>query len=298
MALPNFLCVGAQKAGTTTLHEVLKQHPDIFLPQIKEPHFFDEHYAKGVSWYEKTFFSTAQDQNAIGEITPAYLYIDDVPQRILETLGPNVKLLFIFRNPAERAYSHYLMSKFNGFESATFEEAMADSPLSSGDIAIAQKRRFSYRERGYYGMQVKKYLQLFYKENMHFILFEDLISAQKKDVYAGICNFLEVKNYDLDLDIKSNVAKSVRNPFFQKIMNQSPWLSSIAKRLLPDASTRKAIRKKLKNVNQKSNPGSSNQLSHKLREQLIKDYYLADIKLLEELIEKDLSHWYSKKINC
>lgn len=295
MALPNFLCVGAQKAGTTTLYEVLKQHPDIFLPQIKEPHFFDEHYTKGVSWYEKTFFNTALNQNAIGEITPAYLYIDDVPQRILETLGPNVKLLFIFRDPVERAYSHYLMSKFNGFESATFEEAMADNMLSSGDIAIAQKRRFSYRERGYYGMQVKKYLQLFYKENMHFVLFEDLISAQKKDVYAGIFNFLEVKNYDLDFNIKSNVARRVKNPLLQKIMNQSPWLSKITKRLLPDASTRKLLRKKLKNVNQKLSSGSSGELSPKLQEQLIKDYYLADIKLLEELIEKDLSHWYSKK---
>lgn len=294
MALPNFLCVGAQKAGTTTLHEVLKQHPEIYLPEVKEPHFFDEHYAKGVSWYEKSFFENVQNQNAIGEITPAYLYINEVPQRILETLGPNIKLLFIFRNPADRAYSHYLMSKFNGFETAGFEEVMSDSqPLAAA--TSAENRRFSYKERGYYGRQLKQFLQLFHKENMHFVLFEDLISEKKKEVYASILDFLQVETYALDFDIKSNVAKSVRNPILQKIMNQTPWLSKLAKNLLPDASKRKALRKKLKAANQKANSGPSNKLSPELREQLIANYYLEDIKLLETLIDKDLSHWYSRK---
>lgn len=294
MALPNFLCVGAQKAGTTTLYEVLKQHPDIFLPDVKEPHFFDEHYTRGVSWYEKTFFSKVQNQTAIGEVTPAYLYMEDVPQRILETLGPNVKLLFVFRNPADRAYSHYLMSKFNGFETASFEEVMAENAAFDKETT-AKKRRFSYKARGNYGAQIKKYLQLFPKESMHFVLFEELVSDQKKEVYASILEFLQVEDHELDFNIKSNVAKTVRNPLLQNIMNRSPWLSAIAKKLLPDASTRRNLRKKLKNVNQKSNTSASNKLSPELRTQLIHNYYLEDIKLLESLIDKELSHWYSKK---
>lgn len=294
MALPNFLCVGAQKAGTTTLYEVLKQHPDIYLPEVKEPHFFDEHYSKGVSWYEKNFFAGVQNQNAIGEITPAYLYIEQVPQRILETLGPKTKILFIFRNPADRAYSHYLMSKFNGFESASFEEVMGDTQ-PAGPLTTTEKRRFSYKERGFYGRQLNQYLRLFHKENMHFVLFEDLISEQKKEVYDAILDFLQVDRYALNFNIKSNVAKRVRNPLLQKIMNQTPWLSSLVKKLLPDASKRKVLRKKLKSVNQTANSGPANKLSPELRAQLINNYYLEDIKLLETLISRDLSHWYSQK---
>ena len=294
MALPNFLCVGAQKAGTTTLYEVLKQHPDIYLPEVKEPHFFDEHYTKGVTWYEQTFFKNYQNESAAGEITPAYLYFEEVPQRILETLGPNIKILIIFRNPADRAYSHYLMNKSNGYEAASFEEVMRASQPTAG-LTTAEKRMYSYKYRGFYARQLNQYLRLFHKENMHFILFEDLVSDRKEEVYASILDFLQVKNHQLDFNIKSNAAKQVRNPLIQKLMNQSPWLSTLAKKLLPDASKRKAIRKSLKNVNQKPYSGPSNKLSREIREQIIAKYYLEDIKQLEVLINRDLRHWYSGK---
>ncbi len=129
MALPNFLCVGAQKAGTTTLYEILKQHPDIFLPQnIKETKFFvyDEKYEKGVQWYQKEFFSEWNGQKAIGEVDPAMMFEEKSAQRIFDTLGNNVKLIFIFRNPVARAYSHYLMSQRKGAEDL--------SHLSPGEI--------------------------------------------------------------------------------------------------------------------------------------------------------------------
>lgn len=294
MALPNFLCVGAQKAGTTTLYEVLKQHPDIFLPSIKEPHFFDEHFQKGLDWYEKTYFDAVKNEKAVGEITPAYLYIDSVPQRIFESLGPDVKLIFIFRNPAERAYSHYLMSKFNGYEKATFEEVMGENKTGNpASNATTTNKRFSYKERGYYGQQLKAYLDLFSKENMLFILFEDLVSHDKKATYERVLNFLEVDKYDLNFNIKSNTAKKVRNPILQKILMSSPWLSAIGKKLFPNAQTRRFVRKKIKKTNQRSYRNQSNKLSSELRKLLIEEYYKEDVKLLENLIDKDLRHWYS-----
>lgn len=128
MAVPNFLCVGAQKAGTTTLYEILKQHPDIFLPQqVKETKFFvyEEKFQKGLAFYEKEYFSEWNSQSAIGEVDPAMMFEELAAQRIHHTLGEQVKLIFIFRNPVSRAYSHYLMSQRKGFEDHSFEEAIA-----------------------------------------------------------------------------------------------------------------------------------------------------------------------------
>ena len=294
MPLPNFLCVGAQKAGTTTLYQVLKQHPDIYLPEIKEPHFFDEHYEKGVNWYEENFFSQYGKEKSIGEITPAYLYIDDVPQRIRDTLGEDVKLIFIFRNPADRAYSHYLMSKFNGFEKASFEEVM-EAEQRSTHRKIAEERRFSYKNRGFYGKQLEKYLEVFPKSNMLFLLFEELTSPDKDKVYKKIFQFLEVDDLPLDFNIKSNTAKKVKNPLIQKLLTSSPWMSSLTKKLLPDADKRKRLRKKMKSLNQTAYTNKANKLSPELKQLLIKDYYLEDIKLLETLIDKDVSHWYKSE---
>lgn len=296
MSIPNFLCVGAQKAGTTTLYEVLKQHPDIYLPDVKEPHFFDEHFQKGVDWYKKTFFNQVKDETAIGEITPAYLYMNEAPQRILETLGPEVKLIFIFRNPADRAYSHFLMSKFNGYEKASFDEVMGKDNIGNKTLNTTENRRFSYKERGYYGRQLSKYMEVFPKKNMHFVLFEDLVSKNKQSAYGAILRFLGVKDSELNFNIRSNTAKRVRNSFLQKILLNNPLLSSIAKKLLPNASTRKSIRTKVKHHNQKAYRNDSHKLSPELRELIIKDCYKEDVLLLEKLIEKDLSHWYATKI--
>ena len=81
MILPNFLCVGAQKAGTTTLYDILKQHPNIYLPKVKELHFFDkdDRYKLGLEWLTKYFVNGYKNQKAVGEITPSYLFYEKVP---------------------------------------------------------------------------------------------------------------------------------------------------------------------------------------------------------------------------
>ncbi len=110
MNKPTFLCVGAQKAGTTSLYNIIKQHSQIFMPQKKELHFFDwhENFAKGNDWYFKKF-QNSEKYLARGEITPNYIYKEYVPKRILDIIGKDVKLIFMLRNPADRAFSHYKM---------------------------------------------------------------------------------------------------------------------------------------------------------------------------------------------
>jgi len=116
--LPNFLVIGVEKGGTTWLHAQLKKHPEIFLPQSKEIHFFNkynsnlikhDYFQLGINWYAD-FFKQYKGQKVIGEVTPMYICDPEAPLRIQQTL-PNVKLIAILRDPVRRAYSHYWMAK-------------------------------------------------------------------------------------------------------------------------------------------------------------------------------------------
>ena len=106
--LPNFLIIGAARAGTTTIYNHLKDHPDVYLPAQKrpEPHFFlkESEYARGISYYEERFFSARRDERAVGEASTSYLFGQQVPKRIRAAL-PGVKLICVLRNPVERAFS-------------------------------------------------------------------------------------------------------------------------------------------------------------------------------------------------
>ena len=98
MSLPNFMCIGAAKCGTTSLYDILKQHTDVFIPSFKEPHFFDIStvYENGISWYEKTYFRGVKEEKCIGDFTPTYLFDKNAPQRISSNLGNNLKFIIIF----------------------------------------------------------------------------------------------------------------------------------------------------------------------------------------------------------
>ena len=88
MSLPNFMCIGAAKSGTTTLYDILKQHPEIFIPAFKEPHFFDipENYNNGIELYERNYFRKA-DNRIIADFTPSYFFEKEAPKRIFKDIG-------------------------------------------------------------------------------------------------------------------------------------------------------------------------------------------------------------------
>src|SRR5947209_2661764 len=131
MVLPNFICLGVGKAGTTSLHYLLLQHPDVLLVPEKEANFFDsdENYAKGLDWYAAKFAARA-GQRFVGDITPSYFFTPAAFQRIADCCGPNVKLILIFRQPTSRAYSHYLHHVRLFETNRSFSEALeGDDPL-------------------------------------------------------------------------------------------------------------------------------------------------------------------------
>jgi hypothetical protein len=114
--LPDFLCVGIEKCGTTSLYELLKQHPAIGLSSHKETHFFNTYWDNGLAWYEEKFSAIPDACLRIGEITPSYHRFPEVIPRIQQTLGKDVKILILLREPRQRAFSHYIHDFANHLE--------------------------------------------------------------------------------------------------------------------------------------------------------------------------------------
>jgi hypothetical protein len=179
MGLPTFICIGVPRAGTTWLHELLAEHPAVFVPsRRKELFFFDLHYHRGLNWYRK-FFPADSDTTpyrAIGEITPFYLYGPDCPERIAQL--PVGKLILMLRNPVQRAWSYYAHMTRNGAFWGTFEEFLAHP-------------KFSVVEHGYYGKYLQRYLRCFRPEQILVLVFEHVM-ADKPRTKQSIADFLGI----------------------------------------------------------------------------------------------------------
>lgn len=173
--LPDFLCIGTQKGGTTSLQKLLEQHPDAFLPPDKELHFFSLHYDLGSDWYSRQFEGAAPEQRC-GEITPYYLFHTEAPNRI-HGLVPNARLIALLRDPAERALSHYFHARRHGFEPLGLEAALQSEVerLASGDPFSHQKH--SYVSRSRYDQQLKRFEALFPAAQLLVLRSEDLFNA-------------------------------------------------------------------------------------------------------------------------
>ncbi len=263
---PTFLCIGAQKSGTTLLYEQLKKIDDLYLPRVKEVHFFDRpsSYIKGVQWYKDTFFQNPKNLKVLGEITPSYIYLKDIPKKIYESLGSDTKFIVILRNPVDRAYSHYIMRYKRDEEKYSFNDALV-LEQSRTDSTIENKRKYSYAHRGLYASQLSEYFKYFNKNNFHFILFEDFIKNQDFHI-KEICDFLSVKK---KIEIKNIVVHNSKLSFIEKLkfakINQINIYNIFTSKGYP------SMNKKTKN--------------------LLQEYYREDITKLASIINKDLSSW-------
>ena len=191
--LPDFLGLGTQKGGTTTLHRLLGKHPDVFLPACKEVHFFDQNYSSGAAWYREHFQAAQADQRC-GDITPFYLFHPDVPGRIYQHI-PNARLIVLLRDPVERAISQVFHAQRLGFEPLPIDEALAaeQSRLATGDPYSFQKH--SYLSRSRYLEQLDRYEALFPREQLLILRSEDLFSTPER-IWQELLSFLELKPMD------------------------------------------------------------------------------------------------------
>lgn len=188
--LPDFLGLGTQKGGTTSLHQWLNTHPQVFLPTCKEVHYFDLQAKQPTSWYAK-YFQDARPEQLCGEITPFYLFHPDVPTRI-HALLPEVRMIVLLRDPVERCLSQIFHARKRGFETLMPEEAIAAEPsrLQCGDPESHQKH--SYVSRSRYLEQLNRYETLFPKHQLLVLQSEQLFS-NPETIWKKILGFLELE---------------------------------------------------------------------------------------------------------
>ncbi len=232
----DFLIVGTQKGGTTALASFLAQHPSVFIPEIKEAHFFDitrKYYdskkqSPCYSDYHRLFASAKSDQ-LWGEATPIYMFLPFVPRRIYE-YDCAMKIIFLLRDPVKRAFSHFSMQRSRNWETRSFMVAVAIEflrlHLLSRDLDNLRDpvRIHSYVSRGFYSKQIARFLGLFPRENCLFLKSEELL-GQHDLVMRNICGFLGV-----DPEVKMPFRRVFTGPEGQANIILARWLRLIYRR--------------------------------------------------------------------
>lgn len=205
--LPDFVIIGAQRSGTTSLFNTLARHPRVAPALRKEVHFFDIHYPKGLRWYRAHFVHQEQKEREgllAGEATPYYLFHPLAPQRMAQHL-PNARFIVLLRNPIDRALSHYHHIRRYGLEPLpTFEQAIAaeqerlkgqEELLLSGGLSYSPAHQnFSYLARGIYAAQLRRWFQYFPKERFLILRAEDFF-ASPGQVWPDVLTFLGLEQW-------------------------------------------------------------------------------------------------------
>jgi hypothetical protein len=220
--VPDFLIIGAQRAGTTSLYHYLVSHPAIApaMPS-KGVHYFDTQFQRRWAWYKGHFPSVLAAHSTrirrgidllTGEASPYYLFHPEVPGRVAEAL-PGVKLIVLLRNPVDRAYSHYANEAARGFERLSFEEALEEEARRLTGEAEKLKadprynsfahQHYSYLARGRYREQIQHWHAFFPREQLHIASSERFL-ADPAGVLGEIHDFLGVPRRPLGIYHKHN----------------------------------------------------------------------------------------------
>lgn len=297
LTLPNFICIGAQKTGTTSLYHILKAHPEITVSEPrKETKFFyrDEEYKLGLEFYSH-FFEHGKNAKAIGEFDPDYLFFPYVPERIYKNLGADMKFIVMFRNPVDRAYSQYNMSVRKGFENLSFEDALLKEKERLRSVNITEQNNFSYISRGQYDEQLKRYFNFFPKENFLFINYDDEFQNDLQGTLKKIFHFLGVAEIELDINIKANSATEAKSTTLNKLVRKKSSLRNLAAMMVPSAELRRKIRKRIIKWNKKETTVAP--LSDNLREALYHRYFEESITQLEKTVGRNFASWKVEPVN-
>ncbi len=300
LTLPNFLIIGAQKAGTTAFYHALAQHPQIYVSPHKEPAFFacvepppafqgpqlDPSSTRFVTTMEDyaALFREGAGATARGEASTFYSYCwTERTARATHHYLPDVRLIVILRQPAERAYSSFTYHRFRGLEPlADFRRAIA------ADLA-GQRDRWHpcmrYHWVGRYALQLQPYFDLFSPEQLRVYLYEDW-QQRPHEVLTDCFGFLGVDEHFAPLpDKRYNVSYRLRSQLLGRWLGQPQAERNWPWRLLPRPLRLKVIRR-LRRWNQVE----PSPLDPALRRELTESYR-EDILHLQDLIGRDLGHW-------
>lgn len=271
--MTDFLIVGAMKAGTTSLGFHLYNHPEISIPP-HEVHYFDResNYSKGVQWYEEILKDKGKPNAIIsGEKTPTYSYDQKCAKRIFD-YNPEIKLIWIFRNPVDRSYSNYLHAYKQGGDHLTFEKA-----IKNESRRLELNKYKGYLERSKYIDQVRNYQKYFSLQQMYFMTFEELINNPDEEL-KKLFAFLQVS------DSKFSLLDEPRNP---TVLPRFQLLLFLATKLFGRKTIPWKVINKICYLN--TSPGYP-KMSYQTREELNK-YFSSYNNELHQLTGLNIDHW-------
>jgi hypothetical protein len=294
----DFFVIGVARGGTTSLHNYLQQHPEVFLPNVKECNYFSnvesldkevyldpetgkEYHMKIIQSEEvyNNLFSDAKVSQTKGEVSPSYMWEQTTAKRIYE-YNKDAKIIVTLRNPIERAHSHYLMHYNTGYDkSPSFEESLTSERngiWGGGNM---------YLEMGLYHAQLKAYFDLFNRDQIKVIVTEEWTQNSVQSMNQ-IFDFLGVTPFNGDLSEETfNASKQVKNKGLLDVLRSEKIKKSLSK-ILPE-KTREKIKEQLfykEAPKQALDPETYNRL---------KDYFKEDIKQTEALTGIELSKKWS-----
>jgi len=293
---PSFFILGAAKCGTTSLQGYLSRHPEVYMSDPKEPHFFEAEYEKGFDFYWQRYFSGWQGERAIGEARHRNLFLPFVAPRIAESV-PDAKLLIILRNPVDRCYSHWWHWFSRGVESRSFDDALeADlKRIDAGidfegdegarqwtrnfDHSVGRNEFTCYVDSGYFSRQISRYMALFPAEQLKVLFLEDF-KGGADEALSDVWPFLGVDpDFVLPPTSAKNQAGSLLNYRLSRFV-KAIKVSGLLPRRVKDRVKRIANRVGTKRPS----------LSPSTRRDLVEHYRPYNLEL-EKLTGRDLSHW-------
>ncbi|MGB1288744.1 MAG: sulfotransferase family protein [Aggregatilineales bacterium] len=303
--LPDFLIIGAARAGTTSLYEYLRQHPDIFMPERKEPHFFtfmnESPTFTGLYDYQmwarllvtdpaayRALFA-GQDDKICGEASTNYLYYHERTAPRIQEFVPQMKLIIILRNPVERAFSAYQQRRANYRDPLSFVEALA---AERGRIAAGWGAGAHYVRGGFYHAALTHYFERFPESQRRVYLYEADFLRHRADMLRDIFVFLGVApDADIDMTGQYNASHELRHPalrFSHRVLLYTN-LQGHLQHLLP-APIYNGLRERMYALRRADAVKAT--FPEVLRGELI-EIFRNDILQTQALIERDLSAWLS-----
>lgn len=305
---PNFFIVGAPKCGTTSLHEYLQRHPDVYMPFYKEPHYFGSdlegsrfmQFRNNPEKYLK-LFRDVRTETRIGESSPWYLVSKNAAKEI-KAYDPNAKIIMILRNPVDMMYSMWSQFRYSGNEQIEiFEDALAAEPDRKQGKQIRRAAHcitgLYYREMASYTEQVKRYFDTFGRDNVKVIIFDDF-KSDTAGVYKSVLEYLELDStFTTNFDVV-NPNKDVRVEWLQKmILGTGFSLMLLKDRLTYLATTSRFVPYSYRTetvkgvINAYTKYEKRSPLTAETRHRILSEFE-SEIDNLGNLLQRDLSHWY------
>jgi hypothetical protein len=218
--LPDFIIIGTQRGGTTSLFKLLSEHPGVGMPYRKEVHYFDNQYDQPLTWYQSYFPTTIRRRMqerytgnfVTGEASPYYMFHPHAPERVHQTL-PDVKVIAMLRNPVDRALSHYQHSVMHGLELASFSAALDREPerlaneerklLADPEYYSFSHQNHSYAARGVYVDQLRRW-EASVPQARTLVIQSERFYQDPNSVLHDVCRFLEIDEFSVSIPKKHN----------------------------------------------------------------------------------------------